>query len=255
MALAVDDVLPKGALTITSTFRSLTAANYRNALGEPEPVRSLSDHEDQFAEMRMALGWESRITMIMESTWRRRTLDLGDGLPKTSGVPGIYMSMKQRITALGNGARFISETGVFIPIEADQADQLPLGSGGIDWDLIGSYGQDFYPTTGSFEIDFGYRFRNGLPEDEVLFDTRLKLDLRRLARAVLSYHVVESTEDPQEDYDPLTYPKDRGYQTISLDFERNVGNHWMVGIGYEEVLQARNLYDTSGYRLSLTWRR
>ncbi len=255
MLFAVDDVLPKGALQITSVFRVLEAENYLDYQGDPQGFNSTENYEDQYADIRMEMGWEARITMIMETTWRRRTLDMGDGLPKNTGVPGVYMGMKQRITALGNGARFLTETGVFIPVEAKEDESLPLGSGGIDWDLIGSYGQDFYPTSGGFEMDFGYRFRNGRPDDEILFNTRLKLDLRRVARAILAYRVVESTEDRQQDYDPLVYPQDRGSQTISLDFERNVGVHWRVGLGYEEVLEARNLFDTSGYRVSVTWRR
>ena len=256
---ALEETLPKGAIQFKIQVRGLTADDYYNSQNIELPgslENAVSEHEDQIGDLQFQFGWDSRITIIAGTSFRRRSLDSSNNSLTSSGFPGVYLGVRQRLTPFtGGNVRLMAETGVFLPAEADDEDLLPLESGGVDWIMIGSYNQDWYPTTGGFEMDIGYRFRNSGPEDEVFLDARLRLDLRRVAKAVISYHVTESLEDNQIEFPQTAYPMERGSRHIAIDLERPLSKRFTASVGYERVLDGRNTFKTSGFRVSVTWRR
>ncbi len=256
LCFALEDTLPKGVLSFKTRFRILATEDYLNRDGNTIPAeldQQIADYTNNRAELEVAYGWARDITLIMRTDYLRRELDAAGGTFRNDGLSGVYLAMKQRLSKLGRDSRLMAETGVSLPVEADRDDPLPLESGDIDWTLIMSYNQDFFPTNGGFEMDFGYRFRNGDPENEWFFDTKLNLDLRQLAKLSLFYHVVESTDDRRVAYDQLTYPDDRGSQILGLDIERTITRRWRIGIGYEDMLRGRNQFKEAGWRMTLSW--
>ncbi len=254
---ALENTLPKGRIQFRTVFRILAADEYLNhdeVAIIPNLGLSPADYEDNNGSLELTYGWTHGVAMIFKTGYRRTSLDSASESVTNSGFPTVYLGIRQNLSRLGHASRLMTETGVHIPIEADRDEALPLDSDGISWDFIMSYNQDFLPTTGGYEMDFGYRLRNGDHDDEYFFDTKLKLDFQRLVKATLHYHVVESRHERRIEYDLLAYPNERGFQTLGLDFERAITPRWLLALGYEDVIKARNQFKSSGWRLTVTWR-
>lgn len=255
--VALEDTPRKGEIQFKMQFRVLDATDFLDFNGDAIPAAASgedADYTDQYAHIQLVYGWDSRIALVFETTYRNRELENRASSLSRSGAPGVYIALRQRMTPFGGDSRFMTETGVWLPAEADDEDVLPLESGDINWVLIGSYNQDFYPTAGGFEMDLGYRFRNGDPDDEIFLDSKLKLDIQRKVKAILGYHVVESQDDSKTPFSQTDYPDERGFQILRLDFEWHMTRRWTTSIGYESLLEGRNVHETSGFRLGLGWR-
>ena len=251
---AVEDNLPRGSSYLHFTLRGLSADEYldQNEIRVPTQYQTAdADYEDQYAELTYARGWTPDITLLAKTIYRRRELDGANGNISQSGVSGVYLATRQRLSRLGSASRLTAETGVWLPAQADRDNALPLESGNIDWVMTMSYAQDFFPTDGGFEMDFGYRFRNGDPDDELFFDTRLHIDARRLFKVSLGYHVVESTDDNLTEYPQTDYPNERGFQGAEVEFSKLLSSRWQVTLGYEQVLKGRNVFRGEGWRLGM----
>ena len=257
-ASSLDDVLPKGVFRFETWFDLSDANRYFGT--DERPVGfgidgSPADYERRHIGLEIAYGWHPDITLILRSSHDRLELANQQATVDNSGIPTVYLGVRQRLNQPGAGFRIIGETGVSLPESADQEDPLPLESGGIDWFVIMSYGQEFYPTRGGVEMDFGYRFRNESPDDEIFFDAKLRLDFLRFAKTSFSYSAYESKDGSQTAYSVLEYPNNRGGQSGGISLSRRIAGSWEVEVGYAEMLHGRNQFESSGWRLSLSWRR
>lgn len=255
-SFALEDTLPRGGIRFKFTAIDLDAENYLNSQDQSVPVflaNELADYELGAGGFELEYAWAENLTWLFRTGYQRRELkSIGNSI-RSAGIPAIYIGLRQRLNPRGGSTRLMAESGVRIPLEADVNEPLPLGSEGFDWVGIASYNQDFFPTRGGFEMDFGYRFRNKAPGDEIFFDTKLKLGFLRVARADILYQVVESTGS-QEDFDALVHPDRRGYQRLGLELSRILGKHWQGSLGYHDTFRGKNQFETSGWNLSFTWR-
>ncbi len=247
---AMEDTLPRGASYLNLRLRMLTADDYFDHEEIRVPARldgRTADYEDLFTELTYAYGWTPEMTFLAKTIYRRRELNAGESLSQ-SGISGVYLALRQRLSRLGNASRMSAETGVWLP-EADRDDPLPLDSGDISWVFGIGYAQDFFPTAGGFEMDFGYRLRNGDPDDELYFDTNLKTDLRGFATLTVAYHVVESKKDKQVIYAQTVYPNEAGFQGAEIEVTKVLSSRWQTTLGYEHIIKGRNGFRTTGWRL------
>ena len=257
-ALALEPTINKGVIRFKTVFRAMEGAEYfdKDERRTPSAIENLpADYQDSRADLEVIYGLYPDVNLVFSTGYRQRELKTANAAAslENDGVPGLYIGVRQRLSQLGRATRIMAETGVWLPVEADRADRLPLDSGGVDWDLTMSYNQDFLPTSGGFEMDFGYRFRNGDTDNELFFNTNLKLDLRRIAKAIIAYKVVESSDDRKVDYAQTIYPNERGLQTLSGELERSLTSRIRILLGYEKILKGRNVFQTDGWRLSLIW--
>ncbi len=256
LCFAVPDTIAKGAIRFKITVGSFQADDYYDFNSEAAPLAlggAPADYTLETGQIQLEYGWAHDLALVFRSEYRNRELDGGGQNFSNSGVAGVYMAIRQRLNLGIGNSRVLAETGVFIPKEDELDKDLPLGSDGVDWILLGSYIQNFFPTAGGFEMDFGYRFRNEAPDNELLFNAKLKFGQPRLIQARLEYDVVESQDDRKIEYDPLTYPLERGYQNLGLTLSKNLTNSLTADIGYADTLKGRNHYDRAGWRVGLTW--
>lgn len=257
-ALALDDTLDRGVLQFKTRFSTWGADEYLDRDKISIPLSGLSDYDD-FTENRLdldfAFGWGNGLTLVWNTSYVEREIEGPAGSIKTSGIDGVYAGVRQRLSGNLDGTRFMAETGIWYPAEADQNDPLPIEYEGLSWIFIMSYNQTFYPTQGGFEMDFGYRFRNEDPEDEYFFDTSLNLQVMKIGYLKLHYHMVESRKNSGSAFDVLEYATDRGRQTVGLDLFTDLGRRWRIDIGYQTTVNGRNVFDGDGAKLSLTWTR
>lgn len=256
--LAIDDVLPLRSWRLMWSFMSLDADGYWNHLETRDDLNTLSpprEYESNRYTLRSEYGYSRNLTIITQANFVANELTGGPTAIKTDGFSHGYLGVRQRLNQPGRSMRFTTEYGVWFPIEADENELLPTGNDSVDWQVITSYAQDFFPTKGGFEMDFGYRFRAENPEDEIIFDTKLFFQVFKLGELHLNYNVLESQSDTGVDFSLLEYPDNRARKAYHIKYTRQIGRHWKVDVGYRKVLDGRNIFDTSGWQLSFEyWR-
>lgn len=254
---ALEDTLPKGAFRFSLSYASFDADQYLNNDEVAVPARlglADADYSEDVTRVEFQYGIDRFMTWVVTSEHVSRELTTeGSGI-SNSGYTGGYMGLRQRLTGLNNSTHLIAETGVWVPASYDANRALPLGSGGVNWYLITSYGQEFFPTPGSFQMDFGYVFRNEGPEDEYFFKGRLDFELFRSLTTGIKFETVESKDNNGVDYSNLDYPKDRGRQTLGLEIQGDLSRKWSFKLAYQQMVSGRNQFDTSGYSLTVGWR-
>lgn len=255
--LALEPTLPARGLQFKMDFVLFDADEYLDRDKISTPISTLSpyrDFEARGAKLALNYGWADGLTLISETTWRDQELQGDSGSLSSAGFTGVYLAMRQRLSQTGDGTRIMAETGIWYPAQADHEEPFALGYDALNWVFIASYNQDFFPTTGGFEMDLGYRFRNEAPDDEYFFDTALKLNIPLLGFLRVDYHVVESKSRSAQDYAVNAYPLDRGNQTLGLGVERDFGR-LSLRLGFETVVAGRNQFDHSGLRFGFSWLR
>lgn len=253
-AQAADDTLPRGTSQFTFSYQSSDAESWFGPEQEKTPLMLnglAADYQLDTTELTYAYGWSDDLTFVFSATQEKATLKSAQASVKTDGISGYYIGVRQRLNGRGTGTRFIAETGVLFNEEGDEP--LPLSSGGTDYIALVSYDQDFLPTAAGFEMDFGYRFRGGDAADEIFFNTSLKLSLLKFVLTRLYYRTTESEKDRLVTYSILEYPLERGFQVGGLEFSRRLSARWQLRLGYEDIFQGRNHFDTSGFRVGLSW--
>lgn len=256
--LAVDDTLPKGRLRFSMDYHYQTGDTYR--FNDEREVATTfndapADYDFQKIDMTLEWGWQPNITLVFETSFDRRELSGPNGGVTTDGIPGVYMGVRQRLSTRMSDSWFITETGVFVPADADEEELLPIGSDSVDWYTIASYGQEFLPGQGGFTLDFGYIFRNEAPEDAFIFNTTFWTRLFALGVLELEYDVYESSETSNRDWLITEYPDDHGYQRFSFAFKRNLTPRWEFNLGYRNLVKGRSIAETSGLFLGFSWLR
>ena len=251
---AADDTLPRGTDRLDFSYHSGKAENWFSAERGKDPLQLdglAADYRLDWTELSYTYGWADDLSVILKAAHGKATLESSASGFETSGIGGYYIGFRQRLNRRGTGTRLISEIGARFNEESDIP--LPLSSGGIDYIAVMSYNQDFLPTRGGFELDFGYRYRTGGPADEIFLDTSLKLTLLKVVLTRFYYKTTESDDDKRIDYSFLQYPEERGFQLAGLQFSRKLAQRWELMIGYEDVFRGRNVFDTSGFKLGVTW--
>jgi len=193
---AADDTLPRGTSQFTFSYHSSDAESWFGPEQEKAPLKLdglAADYQLDSTELTYAYGWSDDLTLVFRADQGKATVRSAQSAVRTSGIAGYYLGVRQRLNGRGTGTRLIAETGVLFNEDGDEP--LPLSSGGTDYIAIMSYNQDFLPTEGGFEMDFGYRFRGGGAADEFFFDTSLKLSLLKFVLTRLYYQTAESEKD------------------------------------------------------------
>lgn len=259
VCFALEDTLPKGAIQFRMEYYAADASEYFDrdqvalqlAGAEAFPF---GEYEESMIHLELEYGVAHDLTFVMETDYSSREVPVVDQLFENDGIHGLYVAARQRLSPMGAGYRLMAETGVYVPTGVDNDEDLPVRSHGVDWVTVASYNQDFFPTRGGMEMDFGYRFRNESPENEVFFDTKFWIGLAKVGRLSFIYNVVESTSDDGVDFSPLEYPDSRGFQRAGVELSRSLGQSWRAGFAVYEVIEGRNQFKTGGWRLGFTWR-
>ncbi|CAM2006118.1 hypothetical protein [Acanthopleuribacter pedis] len=254
---ALEPTLPPGRIQFKLDFSLFDADEYLDRRKIKTPISTLSPYDEFEAregKFTVNYGWGEGITLVSETTWRDQELSGAADSPTASGVTGVYLAMRQTLSGTRDGTRFMAETGVWYPVEADQDEAFAFEYEALNWVFVASYNQDFFPTSGGFEMDLGYRFRNEAPDDEYFFDTALRLNVPLIGSLRVHYHVVESKDRTTTDYPVTAYPLDRGSQILGLSLERKIGR-LDVRVGYETTVAGRNQFDHSGLKFGLSWMR
>ena len=252
---SMDDNLAKGRFRFNLLFSLEEADLYFDHAQTAVPFQldgQPADYTGERALLTLEYGWTSDITLLFQTSYDALELNSSAGSVDSSGSPGVYMAVRQRLNSRG-GFRITAESGVFVPGEADRTDPLPLGSDGIDWVLAMGYKQSFIPTKGGFELDFGYRFRNESPADEYFVNTALWFGLWHLGLGRIHYKTVESTREQLIEYGVLAYPNERGFQRLGFEIEGALTRTLSLKLGYGSTLEGRNQFETSGWQLGFTW--
>lgn len=255
-ALAVDDVLPTRAFRVSWDFFTLDGDGYFNHLEQREDLGALNparEFEQSEAIVRTEYGYRRNLTMVSALKYSARELTGASPTIKTDGLNAAYVGIRQGLNQPGQAIRLTAEYGVWIPVEADGTERLPIGNESLDWQFVTGYAQDFFPTRGGFEMDFGYRLRTENPEDELFFNAILKFQVFKLGNLKLNYHVLESQEDTGRDFTVLEYPDNRAEKSFKIEFSKELGKHWVVKLGYKKVIDGRNIFDTDGIHIGFEW--
>ncbi|MCB1050972.1 MAG: hypothetical protein H6510_09905 [Acidobacteria bacterium] len=248
---AAGDTLPAKQTRLRLDYWNLTASSLF------DENRSALDLENDFElsrnQFEIQYGLYEGVTLIMNAEYKNQNWDDGSASYESKGFGSTYLALKQKIPATIFGQVFYSEVGVVLPQAYDETDPLPLGSGGIDWVLLGTYAQNFGPNQSGVELDIGYIFRNGRPDDEFLIRAHFHIGTTRNSQINLHYESHESKSNSQTAYDPLVYPIDQGAQKGGLDFKVGLSPKWNLFFQAESMFRGRNSFKTQGYGIGLQW--
>lgn len=254
-AVALDEILPLRSWRLNFEFMSLDGDAYfdhneqRLDLNDPTPQEYSSDR----IRLRSEYGLRRHLTLITGIEFLSRELT---GLPadfKTDGISRGYLGVRQNLGQPGQAIRFTAEYGVWIPIEADESEPLPIGSDSVDWQVITGYAQDFFPTRGGFEMDFGYRLRVEDPEDEIFFDTKLFFQPFKFGEIEFDFHVIESQTNTGRPFSRLEYPDNRAEQKFGITYSHTISTRLIVKLGYRNLRDGRNVFETDGWFVGIEW--
>jgi hypothetical protein len=184
----------------------------------------------------------------MERSWQLEDVDM-----ERRGSAGTYLGLRQKIPSSLYGHSFFSEMGVYLPAGVSDEGDLPLGSGGIDWLASATYAQSFAPNNSGVELELGYLFRNGRPEDEWLVGAEFRLGLTSRLNFSLLYHARESKNNSLSEFDPLEYPADAGSQKAGLAFHLNLNQRLRLELRGESMFRGRSQFKTAGATLGFRW--
>jgi len=255
-AVALDEVLPLRSWRLNLEFMSLDGDAYfdhneqRLGLDETTPAQEYTS--DRF-RLRSEYGMRRHLTMITELEFLSREYTGLTNDIKTDGISRGYLGVRQNLGQPGRAIRFTAEYGVWVPIEADANEPLPIGNDSLDWQVFTGYAQDFFPTRGGFEMDFGYRFRAENPEDEIFFDTELFFQLFKFGEIKLDFHVIESQTNTGRTFSRLEYPDNRAEQKFGITYSHTISTRLIVKLGYRSLRDGRNVFETDGWFVALEW--
>jgi len=252
----LEDVLPQKSWRLNWDFMSSDGDGYFNYLESRDLLENAIaalTYEEKKSTLRSEYGYRRNLTLITKFEYVSRELTGGGTSLKNDGFSRAYLGMRQAIGPSRQSIRLTAEYGLWVPVEADGGEPLPIGNESLDWQFVTGYAQDFFPTRGGFEMDFGYRIRTENPEDELFFDTVLFFQVFKLGNLRMHYHVLESLENTGRDFSILEYPDNRAAKAFEVKFTRQFGQRWIFNVGYEKVIDGRNLPDTSGWTIGFEW--
>lgn len=211
------------------------------------------DYSSTTGMLELSYGLVEGATLILASTGMERSW-LHEGAEiKRRGSAGTYLGLRQKIPSSLYGHSFFSEMGVYLPAGVSGEGDLPLGSGGIDWLASATYAQSFSPNDSGVELELGYLFRNGRPEDEWLIGAEFRLGLTPRCNFSLLYNARESKNDSLSEFDPLEYPADSGRQSTGLAFHLNLNQRLRIELRGESTFRGRSQFKTAGATLGFRW--
>ena len=253
---ATDNTLPKGVKTIQFRYALTEADDFFDTDGHRTSFSEvgLGDYESVHTSIEAAFGVAEGVTIVLEATNTSRELKAPESAFKSSGMESVYAGLRQRLSPPGSSHLLISELGASSPAGYDEDEQLPLGSGGIDWFAVVSYGQDFYPTRGAFHLDITYVFRNEKPDDEIRIHTDFDWGITRSIWLRLAYDSQESKNNSLTPFDVLTYPEEHGKQLASARFRLYLSAKWHADLSASKVMDGRNQFVGQTLALGLGWR-
>lgn len=180
----------------------------------------------------LTYGWRPDTSISFQPAWQSLRADRPDGgSDRTSGLADAELSIKQ---VVWQGARdlFALQPLIRVPLGYDRDDQPALGSGKVDAELRGLYGNGF--ADGFVDAQLAYRTRGGAPADELRLD--LTLGLRPDADWLLlaqSFNAI-SIGDPGAGYGDV-----RRYK-VQLSAVRMVTDNVGLQIGVSKAIGGTN---------------
>lgn len=252
--MALDAPLPRYGKTFRIGYFVQEADGFFDTAGSSQALDDTGFEANQIA-VEFEYGIYADGTLVFKGIHLDQELFFDDQSYLSDGAGDFYLGYRQSMSPLGSLHRVVTELGVWMPGGYSDSAQPPMGSGGIDWQAVVSYGQESAAGRLGFEMDVGYRFRNEAPEDEVSFDMRTYAFWEDLAKFSAGYHVVESKNDNLIPYDILGYPTERGHQAVSAEIEFALSRHWSTTLCYGDVLRGRSQFETRSYGIRLVWRK
>ncbi len=255
--MALDDTLPPGASVIQFRYDFIEADDYFDTHGLS--VSLADDGFDQAYEgTKSTLEYEVGIAHGMSiefraENWSRKLASPEESF-KSSGTGDVYVGLRQRLSPMGSSHILISEFGVSSPTGYNQNADLPLGSGGVNWYAIMTYGQQFHPWRSAVQMDIGYVFRNERPDDEVYVQIDLDFGITSKLWLQLGFYTEESSKRSLIPYDVLAYPSEHGNQYASANLLYHLGNRWHVEVNVAETIDGRNQLDEQRWGFAIGWR-
>lgn len=127
----------------------------------------------------MEYGLTNDLTLINSLVYKRIDKNDAQADLTTWGVGDIDLAARYKL-AEGTWGLLSVQALLEIPSAYDKNDRLPLGNGQFDYEGRLLYGRSLYPyIPGYFNLELGYRFRDGDPSDEFRYLVEFGVDVTR----------------------------------------------------------------------------
>jgi hypothetical protein len=210
-------------------------------------------------------SWLTAVTSTQFHVAVRRAVDVTTGLDRTasaSGLGDIWLGGRVRLLAPGGPLAASVTAACKIPTGTPFQD-VPLGSGSVDYDLSGAVGSGFAVgvVTGYGEVSGGYRIR-GRASDEIVGQGLLGVNLGKalIVQAVLDgirsgadfdAAAQVASESPGDLPSPSEQTFLRG--TLGLIYATSAG--FDLDLSYGRQFLGRNTLASSSIILGVAWKR
>ncbi|PIE90399.1 MAG: hypothetical protein CR997_06315 [Acidobacteria bacterium] len=251
LCLADDMILNYGQYEVQLNSYSISGSQYFDTYKDKHPTQlngQTHDYKQSGYSLGFRYGASATTTYVVKANWKSRELAsyssdgfhsyyLGVQLRRSAGI---YHAFQWNIGYRGNGSY-------------DEKDDLPLGSRASSWEATGSYVLSLNPFHGYSLFDVGYRFRGGDLSDEITFKSLISFSLTERFELQFQYDMHESKEHERETFRVLRYPNESGRQQAALNMKLLLGKRLFLEGSFQKVLKGRNVFQTDGFQIGMTW--
>lgn len=186
-----------------------------------------------------------------------------DTAVSASGLGDLWLAGRIRL-ADGRSGPALSLTLAAKAPTGSPLQQIPLGSGRIDYQIDGAGGWSFNvgeETWGWLQGSLGYRLRNGVANEGV-YDVEVGLDVgsgiafsTRFDGVVSTADFTEAAADPDRASAAMRFAHSSSFSRWSAQviYTSSPGLH--LNMGYAGFFSGRNIVDTHGLSLGVAWTR
>lgn len=181
----------------------------------------------------------------------------------SSGLGDLWLAGRVRLADGDSGPAASLTLAAKAPTGSPQ-QQIPLGSGRLDYQIDGAVGSSFKvgeETWGWLQGSLGYRLRNGVA-NEGLYDVEVGLDVgsgivfaTRIDGIVSTADFTEGASDPDQASAAIRFAHSSSYSRWSTQviYTSSPGLH--LNLGYAGLFDGKNIVDTHGLSLGVAWTR
>lgn len=253
---AEEQVLNYGQYQFQMDYLSLSASDFFDTYKQKQALiveGDSLDYDESGYEFNLRYGATPYTTLVVGGKWKSNSLA---GLPSSSygnsGFEAYYLGVQMR-RSQGQYQTFQWNIGYWGDGSYDAEEPLTLGGGDSIWEISTSYYFSLNPYHSFFNFDLGYRFRGNGISDELFVHSGLIYQLKGFSDIQISYDALESDDISRIPFNTLTYPIERGYQKAGVSFSIGLGQKLAIIVGFEQIIRGRNIFQTGGYNVGLSY--
>jgi protein XagA len=186
--------------------------------------------------------------------WLQNSDDTGH--TSANGLGDVDLGLRYKLLD-GSAGIFSTQFLVKIPGAYGKNDALPLGNGQFDTELRLLYGRSLYPVIpGYANFEFGYRWRDGAPSDELRYLVELGVDVTKsiYARTKLdgTYSLDNGTRTDQSGNPTATNNFDLGKLDLALGYK--ITPALGLEVSYRPDVYGQNTAAGANYSIALYYK-